>query len=139
MVYNMLIVSKCLIGECCRYDGGSKPDAEIVRLVRAGKATAVCPEQLGGLSTPRPPSEIAADGRVISKTGADVTKQFVRGANEALRIARAVGATRAILKARSPSCGCGEIYDGTFSGTLTQGDGITAALFKANGIDVESR
>ncbi len=134
----MIIVSKCFTGACCRYDGGSKPDEEIARLVREGKAVAVCPEQLGGLPIPREPSEIAPDGRVMSRDGRDVTENFVRGAMEALRIAKSVGATHAVLKAHSPSCGCGMVYDGSFTGKLCKGDGVTASLFKANGITVES-
>ena len=143
----MLIVSKCLTGECCRYDGASKPDSEIVELVRSGKAIALCPEQLGGLPTPRTPSELEASGelvldgkaRAVTRCGRDVTKEFVRGAEEALRIAKECGAKEAILKARSPSCGAGLIYDGSFCGKLAPGDGVTAALFKRNGISVSQR
>lgn len=143
----MLIVSKCLVGECCRYDGKSSPDEEIVALVKAGKATPVCPEQLGGLPTPRTPAELTASGELVlegrgsavTKDGRDVTCAFVSGAWEALRIAKEAGAKRAILKAKSPSCGCGLIYDGSFEGRLVQGSGVTAALFQRNGIAVETR
>jgi uncharacterized protein YbbK (DUF523 family) len=95
----------------------------------------VCPEQLGGLPTPREPSERQGD-LVVMKSGADVTAQYQRGAEQALHLARVFGCKKAVLKERSPSCGSGEIYDGTFSGKLTPGDGVTAALFKKNGIEV---
>lgn len=140
----MLIVSKCLAGECCRYDGGCRPDERIMRLVAEGKATAVCPEQLGLLPTPRTPTELTASGeqvlcgaaRAVTRDGRDVTQAFISGAKAALEIAVECGAEQAILKAHSPSCGCGQIYDGSFSGKLTEGDGVTAALFKAHGITV---
>ncbi|MBO4563033.1 MAG: DUF523 domain-containing protein [Clostridia bacterium] len=143
----MLIVSKCLTGECCRYDGRSKPDPEICALVEKGLAVAVCPEQLGGLPTPRVPAELTTTGehvligggRAITRDGRDVTREFVAGAWAALKIAKEAGASRAILKAKSPSCGAGEIYDGSFSGRLAEGRGVTAALFIKNGIEVETR
>ena len=105
----------------------------------------VCPEQLGGLGTPREPSEIkGGDGsdvlnggaRVFSKSGRDATENFLRGAGEVLKIARTLGVKEAILKARSTACGCGKIHDGTFSGGLIEGDGVTTALLKRNGIRV---
>jgi uncharacterized protein YbbK (DUF523 family) len=96
----------------------------------------VCPEVLGGLSTPRPPAERRRGKSVKTSKGKYVTKQFKKGAEIALVFAKAAGVERAILKARSPSCGSGEIYDGTFSGKLVKRDGITAELFKANGIEV---
>ena len=95
----------------------------------------VCPEQLGGLSTPRIPSERRGE-RVVNRAGEDVTSQFIRGAEEALRIAKLYGCQVAVLKERSPSCGCGRIYDGTFSGKLTDGDGVTAELLRREGIKV---
>ena len=95
----------------------------------------VCPEQLGGLATPRPPAERQGE-RVVTKTGADVTEAYRRGAEETLRLCRLLGCEAAVLKERSPSCGYGEIYDGTHSGTLTAGEGATAALLAANGIPV---
>ena len=99
----------------------------------------VCPEQLGGLPTPRPPAERQGE-RVVTQTG-DVTEQYRQGAEEALRLCKLLGCQAAVLKERSPSCGHGQIYDGTFSGTLTAGDGVTAALLTAHGIPVygESR
>ena len=98
-------------------------------------SSTICPEQLGGLPTPREPSERRADA-VVSRSGADVTAQFRRGAEQALHLARLYGCKAAVLKERSPSCGSGEVYNGTFSGRLTPGDGVTAALLKANGIAV---
>jgi uncharacterized protein YbbK (DUF523 family) len=123
----------------------SKPDERVIELVRTGQAIPVCPEQLGGLPTPRTPAEIKGgtgadvlDGRaeVVNSKGDDVTGKFVRGAQEVLRIAQSVGATEAIMKARSPSCGCGEIADGTFSEKLINGDGVTSALLKRNHIAI---
>ena len=133
----MIIVSACLAGYRCRYDGKTVPNEEIVALVKRGEAIPACPEMLGGLPCPRVPSERSADGtRVITREGGDVTEAFRIGAEETLRLARLYGCDRAILKARSPSCGCGLIYDGTFSGTLKEGDGVAAALLRENGITV---
>ncbi len=131
----MMIVSACLAGFPCRYDGKSKACAEVVELVKAGKAIPVCPEQLGGLPTPRPPCEILA-GRVVDRNGADRTESFQQGAQAVLTLAQTYGATQALLQNRSPSCGTGWIYDGTFSKTLIAGDGITARLLQENGIQV---
>lgn len=133
----MIIVSACLAGYRCRYDGKIIPDEEIVALVKEGGAIPVCPEMMGGLPCPRVPAERTKDGlRVVTREGKDVTEAFICGAFEALRMAKLYGCDRAILKAKSPSCGCGQIYDGTFSGTLRSGDGVTAELFKENGITV---
>jgi uncharacterized protein YbbK (DUF523 family) len=133
----MIIVSGCLAGVHCRYDGAGKPCEKVVRLVAEGQAVPVCPEQLGGLSTPRLSSEISGD-KVIRKDGVDVTAEFQRGAQEALALAKLVGAKTAILKAKSPSCGSGKIYDGSFSGALIEGNGVFAELCKANGIEVKT-
>lgn len=136
----MILVSACLAGYRCRYDGDTKPSEEIMALVRAGKAIPICPEALGGLPCPRLPSERTADDtRVMASDGRDVTESFLRGANEALRIAKLYGCERAILKAHSPSCGLGTIYDGSFSGGLRQGNGVTAELLLQNGVAVETR
>ena len=131
----MILVSACLLGCACRYDGQSKPNPLVQELARRGLAMPVCPEQLGGLPTPRDPSE-RREGRVVMNTGADVTEQYRRGAEAALRLCRMLGCEAAILKERSPSCGHGTIYDGTFTGTLTDGDGVTAELLLRNGIPV---
>ena len=137
-----ILVSECLLGVNCRYDGGTFDRPFLQHIVRAGKCRfiPICPEQLGGLPTPRAPSERLGD-RVVAKTGADVTAQYMAGARAALQLAQLYGCTAAILKDRSPSCGVGQVYDGTFSGTLTGGDGTTAQLLRAHGIAVypESR
>lgn len=143
----MIVVSACLAGCRCRYDGGKKTDPKIERLVARGLAIPVCPEQLGGLCTPRSPCEIQngagadallGNARVLARDGRDVTENFLRGAYETLRICKMTGAKEAVLKAQSPSCGCGLIYDGTFSGKKKEGDGVTAALLRKNGIQVLS-
>ena len=130
-----ILISACLLGVCCRYDGESKPIMQTVALMEQYHLIPVCPEQLGGLPTPREPSERQGDA-VRTKSGADMTTQYRRGAEQALHLARLYGCRAAVLKERSPSCGSGEIYDGTFSGRLTPGDGVTAALLKENGIAV---
>lgn len=112
----------------------------VAELVRQGKAIPVCPELLGGLSAPRSPCEIVKteDGeiKVINKDGKDCTREFLMGAGKTLALAKAHGVRKAILKSRSPSCGCGQVYDGTFSGKLTEGYGITAKLLKDHRIEV---
>lgn len=130
-----ILVSACLLGCACRYDGGSKPCAAVRALVARHTLIPVCPEIYGGLPTPRTPCEIVG-GRVLSKDGADRTDAYRRGAAEALRLAGALGCRAALLKARSPACGSGEVYDGSFSGTLTAGDGVAAAALRAAGIAV---
>ena len=130
-----ILISACLLGVRCRYDGGSKPQEPLLRLMEKYTLIPVCPEQLGGLPTPRHPSERQGE-RVVMDTGADVTEPYRRGAEAALRLCRLLHCQAAILKERSPSCGCGTIYDGTFTGTLTAGDGVTAELLLQNGITV---
>lgn len=132
-----IIVSACLTGVNCRYDGNSKPCGAVTALRKKYRLIPVCPESLGGLQIPRSPSEIL-DGRVYSSDGGDVTENFVRGAEKVLEIARKKGCTKAVLKERSPSCGSCEVYDGTFSGKTVSGKGITAALLEENGIEVIS-
>lgn len=129
------MISACLLGTCCRYDGASKAHPMAAALAERHQLVPVCPEQLGGLATPRPPAERQGD-HVVTKTGADVTEAYRRGAEETLHLCRLLGCEAAVLKERSPSCGHGVIYDGTHSGTLTAGDGVTAALLTANGIPV---
>lgn len=131
----MKIVSACLAGVHCRYDCQAKTRNDVAEMVRAGEAIPVCPEQLGGLSTPRPPAE-GKGGKIMTKTGLDVTSQYLKGAEEALEIARLCGADEALLKSKSPMCGSGRIYDGTFSGTLIEGNGVFAELLKKHGIKV---
>lgn len=130
-----ILISGCLLGVCCRYDGASKPHPLAMELAKAHELVPVCPEQLGGLATPRPPAERQGE-QIIAKTGLDVTEQYRRGAEEALKLCRLLGCEAAVLKERSPSCGSGEIYDGSFTGTLVAGNGVTAELLKANGIPV---
>ena len=131
----MILVSACLAGEPCRYNGTGCVCPAVAGLVSAGQALAVCPELLGGLSTPRATAEIVA-GRVMTVDGDDVTDAYQAGAQLALKLAKQAGCRLAILKARSPSCGCGQIYDGSFSGRLIPGNGVLAALLKAAGITV---
>lgn len=133
----MILVSACLAGLHCRYDGGEKSNETVIRLVQEGQALPVCPEQLGGLTTPRLPCEII-NGRVIRKDGEDVTAEFERGAQECLALAKLAVAKSAILKAKSPSCGFGRVYDGSFSGRVIEGDGIFGALCRENGIRVQT-
>lgn len=135
-----LLISACLLGTCCRYDGASKPHPLAAALAAEHQLVPLCPEQLGGLSTPRLPAERRGE-RVVTQNGGDVTDAYRRGAEETLRLCRILGCEAAVLKERSPSCGYGAVYDGTFSGILTDGSGVTAALLLANGIPVygESR
>lgn len=132
-----LLISACLLGVRCRYDGGGQYLPAVTRLMERYDLIPVCPELQGGLPVPRPPSEISGD-RVISKEGDDVTEQFMRGAVRALETARGFGVKRALLKSGSPSCGMDKVYDGTFSGRLVPGRGLTAALLMENGIEVFS-
>lgn len=143
----MIIVSACLAGVNCKYNGRNSFNETVVRLVAEGKAIPVCPEQLGGCTTPRPAVEIAGgtgadvlagQRKVVSENEEDATAQFIKGAREVLALAQMAGCKKAILKARSPSCGCGKIYDGTFSGKLIQGNGVTAELLLQHGITVRT-
>ena len=130
-----VLVSACLMGFRCRYDGGTQRLACLDALRERHVLIPVCPEVMGGLPTPREPSEIR-DGRVVSRDGRDVTEAFRRGAREAEKIALACGCGCALLKERSPSCGLGKVYDGTFTGTLTEGDGVCARLLTERGVRV---
>ena len=131
-----VLVSACLMGFRCRYDGGAQRLECLDDLRERHVLIPVCPEQLGGLSTPRPPYEMQGDGRVISKLGDDKSTEFTRGAEEALMLLRLTGCEAALLKARSPSCGKGMIYDGSFSGTLKPGNGVFAQKLIDQGIPV---
>lgn len=134
----MILVSKCLLGIPCRMDGQSKLVPELLKLYKEGKVVAVCPEVLGGMPTPREPSELQPDGKVINRLGEDVTEQYRKGAMEALRICRETGCTSAILKSKSPSCGSGIIHNGKFDGGLVKGNGIFTDILLAEGIPVMS-
>ena len=138
----MILVSACLCGVNCKYNGKNNLNEEMMELLKSGEALLICPEQMGGLTTPRKPSEIKIvndEIKVYMIDGTDVTDNYRRGAEEVLRLAKELNIKKAILRKKSPACGCGEIYDGTFSGTLTKGNGITAALLLENGIEVETR
>jgi uncharacterized protein YbbK (DUF523 family) len=130
-----ILVSACLLGTNCKYSGGNNYSEEVMEYLKDYEIIPICPEQLGGLPTPRPASEIIGD-KVINNEGTDVTSNYQKGAEEALKIAKLLGIKKALLKAKSPSCGNGKIYDGTFSGALIDGDGITTKLLKENNIEV---
>ncbi len=141
----MYMVSACLLGCDCKYSGGNNRNEDVISFLQDKEYIKVCPEIEGGLSTPREPSEIldgtgndvlAGNSKVITKTGVDVTDNFVLGAQKILKEAILNKVKMAILKSKSPSCGCGIIYDGSFSGTIRQGNGVTAELLLKNGIDV---
>lgn len=136
-----ILISACLLGENCKYNGGNNTDAipadTLDKLGQIYEFVAVCPEYLGGLMTPREPAEICANGRVLTKfSGCDVTAEFLLGAQICAEIASENGCKIAVLKERSPSCGSGEIYDGSFTGRLVSGDGLTAAALKKLGVRV---
>ncbi len=143
----MILVSSCLAGMKVRYNGMDCLDETIRNWVEEKKAVMVCPEILGGLSIPREPAEIiggtgedvlCGNARVITKSGHDVTDMFIHGAHETLRIAKELGATTVVMKANSPSCGNGVIYDGNFNGRRIPGNGVAAALLKQEGIRILS-
>jgi uncharacterized protein YbbK (DUF523 family) len=133
-----IVVSACLLGVRCNHVGAANPSAAIVALGATHRLVPVCPEVVGGLPTPRPAAELQADGRVVTASGADVTALYRRGAEATVALARSVGASEAVLKARSPSCGCHEVYDGTFSRRLVAGEGVTATALREAGVRVRS-
>ncbi len=136
-----VLVSKCLLGYNCKYNGGNNFNQKVMDFLTDKEVIPICPEELGGLPTPRTPCEIIQTGgkiKVINKDGEDVTENFIRGAGLSLQEAIKHGADYALLKSRSPSCGCGEIYDGTFSHTIVNGNGVTAQLLIDNGISVKT-
>ena len=130
-----VLVSACLMGENCKYNGGNNYVKDIELIKTKANLVSVCPEVDGGLSVPRLPSEIKGE-RVVAKSGEDVTEYFVKGAELALETAKKHSCKIALLKAKSPSCGTGMVYDGSFEGVLCDGDGVTALLLKKNGIKV---
>ena len=135
----MMLISACLVGINCKYNGGNNYNKKALELVKKGIAIPICPEQLGGLTTPRNPSEIKTidnEVRVIDNKNNDVTKEFKRGANEVLKLAKILNVDKVILKSKSPSCGIGKIYDGTFSNKLIDGNGILVKLLMDNNIEV---
>jgi uncharacterized protein YbbK (DUF523 family) len=144
---SMKLVSACLVGVRCAYDGNHRSNHDVLEQFKAGNLIPVCPEQLGGQPTPRSTAEICGgtgvevlngNAEVLEEDGTNVTESFIKGAHEVLHIAQTLGITAAIFKARSPSCGCGSIFDGTFSSNLVPGDGVTTALLKLHGITVET-
>ncbi len=134
----VLLVSACLVGVACTHRGDARTHQAVEALNRAHRLVAVCPEVAGGLPTPRPAAERRGDGRVLTGSGDDVTEFYRRGAEHAVELARAVGASRAVLKARSPSCGCHQIYDGSHRRVLVPGAGVTAEALLAAGVEVVS-
>lgn len=143
----MILVSACLIGVDCKYNGGNNKNDKLINYLKNKNIVPVCPEQLGGLCTPRIPAEIVGGSatdvingkaKVINKEGLDVTKEFLKGAYETLKICRNLGINKAILKEKSPSCGSNQVYDGSFKSNLIDGYGITAALLIKDGIDLKS-
>lgn len=131
----MIVVSACLAGVECRYNGSAFPVAQVAEMVRKGKAIPLCPELLAGLPSPRPPVE-QYNGKIISIDGTDHTEQYAAGAKMGMEIALASRCRKAILKSKSPTCGSGFVYDGTFSGILIPGDGIFTKLLRKKGIEV---
>lgn len=130
-----MLVSACLLGVSCRYDGKSKGDDRVKALMDKYDLIPVCPEIMGGMPTPRVPSEIK-NGRVYGEDGNDVTEYFKKGAEEVLSLAKLYGCKKALLKENSPSCGFGRVYDGSFSKKLVEGNGIAADLLYENGIEI---
>jgi uncharacterized protein YbbK (DUF523 family) len=133
-----ILVSACLLGVACTHRGESKTDETVQQLSAVGRLIPVCPEVAGGLPIPRPAAELGPDGRVCTGGGDDVTDFYERGATHAVTLARREGISRAVLKARSPSCGSGQIYDGTHTGVLIDGEGVTAAALRRAGVEVVS-
>ena len=131
----IILVSACLLGLCCRYDGASKPCPAVIAAAQKHTLIPICPEIYGGLPTPRPPAERQGN-RVVAKNGRDVTAEYEHGAQETLRLAQLFGAHHAILKEKSPSCGYGHIYDGTFTCTLTDGSGLAAQYLHDAGLEL---
>ncbi len=143
----IILVSACLAGVNCKFDCDIKRNEKVAHLAVEGRAILLCPEILAGFKTPRPAAEIlGGDGKdilegkakIIDKNGNDYTEKFIEGAKKVLEIAKILNIKKAILKSKSPSCGCGLTYDGTFSGKLIKGDGVTVALLRKNGIKIIS-
>ncbi|HEY2430378.1 MAG TPA: DUF523 domain-containing protein [Acidimicrobiales bacterium] len=133
-----LLVSACLLGVRCNHRGEASPSAAVAALAGRYRLIPVCPETLGGLPTPRPAAEVQPDGAVRTSAGDDVSEPYRRGAAATVALARAVGAEEAVLKARSPSCGCHEVYDGSFGRRRVPGAGVAAAALTAAGVRVRS-
>ena len=132
-----VLISACLLGEACRYDGKSSEQTELIDRIRDKQLISVCPEVEGGLPTPRPPAEVKGD-QVLRENGVDVTSQFIKGSEFCRDKGISEKVTLAILKSRSPACGCGQIYNGSFTKTLVEGDGIFTQTLKAAGFECVS-
>ena len=132
-----VLVSSCLVGTNCKYDGGNNKNEKLINYLKNKEVILVCPEQLGGLSTPRVPAERIKE-KVVTKDNKDVTENYKKGAEEVLKLAKKFQVKKAILKSRSPSCGKGKIYDGSFSHNLIDRHGVCAELLIKNGIEVIS-
>ncbi len=133
-----ILVSACLLGVRCNHLGKASPSEAVAALSAHNRLVPICPEVVGGLPTPRPAAELQPDGSVRTADGKDVTDAYRRGAEAAVALARATGAKEAVLKARSPSCGCHEVYDGTFTRTKVAGEGVTARALREAGLRVRS-
>lgn len=142
-----ILCSACLLGVKCRYDGESKPNEKVIELAKTEWLMPLCPEQLAGLPTPRPAQQLQGcsgedvldgKGAVKDEKGNDGSATFIKGAQEVLKLAKLLGIKKAIFKQRSPSCGCGQVHDGTFSGNIVKGNGVTTALLLRNSIEVVS-
>ena len=133
-----IAVSACLLGHCCKYNGSHNRNQDVLDFLQrqGAEILPVCPETAGGLPRPRLPAEIQPHGRVVDNTGTDVTSAFEAGAKRELRRVMEAGCNSAVLKAKSPSCGVGQIYDGSFTGTLKTGDGIFAAKLRRAGVEL---
>ena len=132
-----ILVSACLLGIDCKYSGGNNLNEKVLEYIKDYEVIPVCPEIMGGLSTPRPPSERIGD-KVLNNQGTNVTNEYTKGALETLKLAKLFNVKKALLKAKSPSCGKGKIYDGAFTSTLIEGNGVTVDLLESNGIEVIS-
>ena len=137
----MYIISGCLLGHNCKYNGGNNRNEDVIRFCEEHEYLVVCPERAGNLPTPRPPAEKVGN-RILNSEGKDVTEKFLKGAEISFKICMQMAAIKnepiegAILKANSPSCGFGKIYDGTFSGTPVDGNGVFASMLCAQGIEI---
>lgn len=130
-----ILVSACLLGVDCKYSGGNNYNEKVLKYIKDYEVIPICPEIMGGLSIPRHPSERIGD-KVLTNQDTDVTAEYIKGANETLKLAKLFNVKKALLKAKSPSCGKGKIYDGTFTGTVIEGNGVTVDLLEANDIEV---
>lgn len=135
MIKEKILVSACLLGINCKYNGENNYSKEIDDFLKDYEVIPICPEIMGGLPTPRVPAERLGN-KVITKDDIDITKEYIKGANKCLFLAKKYNIKKALLKLRSPSCGVDKIYDGTFSHTIIDGDGVTAELLKNNGIEI---